>query len=188
MAAHAAAAFKAPPPTIINQALTPGPSVAKPGPPPAPSNTQQRLQHSASKPDQPAHPPKANHSASVSQPGQEPRGNKRPKLAATAAAVEDSSEDIPKANGPAPRRHSHHQCMMSGCTRFAAFGWGHCCTHCTRSTGRKHGTRCDKYATTPAWRPPMNDSSSPSDGEEEMPTDAMKNRYNLKAKLVKQSS
>ena len=28
-----------------------------------------------------------------------------------------------------------------------------------------HGTRCDKYATTPEWRPPMNDSSSPSDGE-----------------------
>ena len=81
MAAHAAAAFKAPPPTleqarasgfkaaIINQALTPGPSVAKPGSPPAPSNTQQRLQHSANKPDQPAPPPKANHSSSVSQPG-----------------------------------------------------------------------------------------------------------------------
>jgi hypothetical protein len=33
------------------------------------------------------------------------------------------------------------------------------------AVGWEHGTLCDKYATTPEWRPPMNDSSSPSDGQ-----------------------
>ena len=88
-------------------------------------------------------------------------GKKRKQEEGASSAGQGSCRSPDADEAISPVRHSHHQCVMPGCTRFGAFGLGHCCTHCTRSAGRKHGTRCDKYSTTPAWKTPMNDSSSP---------------------------
>jgi len=53
------------------------------------------------------------------------------------------------------------------CGRYAAFGWTFCCTSCPKSSGKRHGPACNKFAGIPCWSNSSRKPKPPDDSAEQ---------------------